>query len=98
MNHVITHLTLSEPPEFLFKTVREEFIDKTYKHGLKRERSLFVDTYASEKQSRRGFGKRTVYTFVIMARLMADDGYRFFHAETGEWLIDEVPAKYLRFK
>ena len=89
----ITHLTLLKPPEFLFKSVLHRSIERTYRQGFKRKIGLFVDVYDTEEESRKKFGSVLTYTFVVMAGLMIEDGYQFCRAETGEWLVEEIPAK-----
>ena len=94
----LTHITLQKPPEFLFCAVEGDSFDDAFRHGLKRLKMPFIVIYESDADARRIIPlKKHPVSFVVMSGLMAEDGYHFMLAETGEWLTDEVPAKYLRF-
>jgi len=92
----LCHLTLKNPPEFLFVAVGYDSYDKAFKNGLKRRKTPFIDMYENDFDARRKSKKKYTFVFAILARVMAEDGYRFYLAETGEWLTDEIPAHYLR--
>ena len=93
----ITHLSLQKPPEFLFRAVNGDSVDETLRHGLNRLKMPFIVMYASEMEAVRKIPyKKNPSLFVIMSRLMEEDGYHFAKAESGEWIVDEVPSKYLR--
>ncbi len=99
MTKDIIHLTLAEPPEILFCAVDIKSYDEVYRRGLNRLKTPFIELFTSETDARNSFGKRRLSSLIaIVAKTMADDGYRFYHAETGEWLTDEVPSKYIRLQ
>lgn len=94
----LTHITLQKPPEFLFCAVEGDSVDDAFKCGLNRLKMPFIVAYESDYDAKREIPlEKSPASFVILSGLMAEDGYRFMLAETGEWLTDEVPAKYLRF-
>ena len=96
MKEELVHMTLAEPPEFLFKAVPLNSIDHVFTHGLKRLKTPFIDAYETENDARIGFGyNKFAYIFVIRSRAMYEDGYKFYMLETGTWGTDEVPQKYL---
>ena len=92
----LCHFKLEKPPEFLFYATNAYLSDKVFRQGLKPQNSPFVEVYDSIDKAKRTIDRKAQKaTFVIIARTMADDGYRFCHAETGEWLVDEIPSRYI---
>ena len=92
----LVHLSLKKPPEFLFGGVSVRIFDRTVRQGLKRNTEPFVMLYEDAKEIPRGRVRKM--SFVVLTGVMAEDGYRFAHADTGEWVTDEVPSKYIRLK
>ena len=91
------HLTLAEPPEILFCTVKESSFDKVFKQGLNRKEKAFIWMYETADEARRNRdNKKAYFLFAIIAHVMYEDGYQFSHADTGEWLTDEIPSRYIR--
>ena len=86
----------AEPPEFLFVAVDDRLSDKTFRHGLKRNTGAFIRMFETADQAKQEVKANFPYAFVVMARLMSEDGYIFQKSE-GCWQTAEVPAKYLRF-
>lgn len=96
MKSDLCHLTLQKPPEFLFCAVNAEESFKVFRTGLNRLKNPFIESFTTERDARRSIKGHTD-AFVVLSGLMAEDGYKFYHAETGEWLTDEIPSRYLRF-
>ena len=96
MRKDLCHLTVQKPPEFLFVAVDMSKSDDAFKHGLKRLKKPFIEMYEKEHNARLAFRKGHPSMFIVLAEVMAEDGFTFYHAETGEWLTDEIPSKYLR--
>ena len=96
MRKDLCHLSVQNPPEFLFVAVNAELSDKVFERGLKRRKMPFIEMYETEHEARRAIRNGRPSMFTILARVMAEDGYRFCVSETGEWLTDEIPARYLR--
>lgn len=92
------HLTPSEPPEILFYATDADSSDKVYRHGLKAKINAFVAMYETMEDARRATGIKFPSCFAIIARVMAEDGYKFFLSESGEWLTKGVPPKYIRLQ
>ena len=91
------HLTLAEPPEILFCTVKESSFDKVFKHGLNRTKKGFIWMYETADDARRNREQKNSYfLFAIIAHVMYEDGYQFSHADTGEWFTEEIPPRYIR--
>ena len=92
-----TQIRASEPPEFLFKAVAGRTADKAFREGLKRGGNAFITVYQSETEARTEIREKIVICFVVMARLMAEDGFQFYH-NGSKWLTETIPPKYLRFQ
>ena len=93
----LTHLALRKPPEFLFCAVEGEFVDRTFKRGLNRLKMPFIVLCTSQTDAMRRIPlKKHPTLFVVMSGLMHEDGYSFAQAETGEWVTETIPSKYLR--
>ena len=95
MKNDLCHLTLEKPPVILFYAVPIEDSDKVYKRGLNRLKNPFIEMYETRQEARGTIRNKIPSLFAILSGAMAEDGYKFFYAETGEWLTDEVPSKYL---
>ena len=87
------------PPEYLLHGTPEKFKDIIIEQGIKRMQrhhvhlSSNIET-ATQVAERRG--KAIILT--VKAKIMAQDGYKFYQSENGVWLTDSVPAKYLEIQ
>lgn len=86
-----------EPPEILFHGTAEPRLAQILHEGLtpqgRHHVHLSVDREtATLVGARRG---RPV-VLLVAASAMQSDGFEFFVSENGVWLVDTVPAKYLR--
>ena len=98
MTEDLVHLSLQKPPEFLFFAIGDDSVDDAMRHGLNRLKTPFIEMYEEKETARRKLRKPTIFLVAVLARWMAEDGYFFSHAETGEWLTEEIPPKYLRLQ
>lgn len=89
-------LIAQKPPEFLFVAVTVEESNFAFRNGLNRLKKPFIKLYESEREARKNFKKGFPSMFTILAEVMAEDGYVFYKAETGEWMTESIPKKYLR--
>ena len=90
---------IAEPPEFLFYAVEASKVDRVFKQGLNRSKMASIALYDNPDKARRTIaGRKPVCVFAIVARVMVEDGYIFYRSEADEWLVDEIPSKYLRFQ
>ena len=96
MKSNLCHLSLQKPPEFLFCAMKAEKSYEAFRGGLKRPEMSFIEMYASETDARRATKDVHPSVLVVLSGVMDEEGYLFYHAETGEWLADEIPARYLR--
>lgn len=96
MKSNLCHLSMQKPPEFLFCAVKVEKSYEVFRSGLKRLKDPFVEVYASEAEARQAIKGNHPSLFTVLSGVMNEEGYDFYHAETGEWLADEIPARYLR--
>ena len=89
-------LTPVIPPDMLFHgTARRNKID-ILKQGIQKMNRQYVHL-SDSIDTAYAVGKRygTPLVFGVRAWQMHKDGYIFYQAENGVWLIDEVPSKYL---
>ncbi len=94
----VARLTEQKPPNFLFCAVEGDFVDVTFKRGLKGHRKRLIVMYESEYEARKQIPlKDYPVAFAILSDLMHEEGFVFYKADTGEWLTEVVPPKFLRF-
>lgn len=91
----LTHITLQKPPEFLFYATDEHSVDQLMRNGFNGLLWLYEDEQDARRSVRRVF---PYFIIIVLSEVMAEDGYSFFHADSGEWLTDHVPIKYLRLQ
>lgn len=90
------NLEPTQPPEILYHGTAEKFIEAIKLQGLLPMTRDYVhlskDTETALKVGSR-HGKPRIIK--VSAFEMATNGYKFFRAENGVWLVKEVPANYL---
>jgi putative RNA 2'-phosphotransferase len=86
-----------EPPEFLYHGTATRFLPSILQEGLKPQQRQYVhlsqDIQTATKVGQR-YGKPVVLT--IKARLMFEEGSKFYLAENGVWLTNEVPSTFIK--
>jgi putative RNA 2'-phosphotransferase len=89
-------LSPREPPPVLYHGTATRFIDSILREGLKPQARLqvhlSVDLETARRVGRR-HGSATVLT--VDALRMYEKGFRFFLADNGVWLTDQVPSEFL---
>lgn len=85
------------PPAFLYHGTSEKSVESILASGIeKRDRQhvhLSGDTVTAKSVGgRRGKPK----IFIVAAAQMKEDGFVFYLSENNVWLIDNVPARYLK--
>ncbi|MCX5515326.1 RNA 2'-phosphotransferase [Kaistia algarum] len=89
-------LAPKEPPETLFHGTATRFLDSILSEGLKPQSRQQVHLSAEETTATKvgqRHGKPVV--LVIAARRMYEAGFRFYLADNGVWLTDNVPPGFL---
>ncbi|BCE03817.1 RNA 2'-phosphotransferase [Marinicellulosiphila megalodicopiae] len=89
-------LAAIEPPEFLLHGSAEKFASSIIENGLKKQNRhhVHLSQTASVAKSVGGrYGKPVLFT--VKAKLMFDDGFKFYKTVNHVWLVSDVPAKYL---
>jgi putative RNA 2'-phosphotransferase len=89
-------LTPQEPPPFLYHGTATRFITSILAEGLKPKSRQQVHLSADEATAQRvglRHGKPTI--FRVEALKMHRQGFKFFLADNGVWLIDQVPPEFL---
>ena len=91
-------LPVRTPPPVLFHGTVQKFIASIRRQGLlpgtRRDVHLSATKQTAEEVgARRG----TAVVLIVETYPLLHDGYQFRCAENGVWLIQRVPAKYIRF-
>ena len=86
-----------EPPEVLYHGTGDRVVELIRQDGLKKMARHHVHLSA-EIETARAVGGRHGRPVVLTvdAAAMRRDGILFYRAENGVWLVDAVPAKYLK--
>ena len=86
-----------EPPEELWHGTGEKYAASIDKTGLIPKSRLYVHL-SKDSETAVNVGKRhgRPVLYIVRARDMFNDGYKFFLSQNGVWLTKEVPVKYLR--
>jgi len=92
-------LKAQRPPMELYHGTVSKFLDAIQKDGLKKMNRHAVHLShdlptATKVGSRRG----EAIILVVNSGAMYADKYKFFQSKNGVWLVDEVPAKYIKIK
>ena len=93
---VDVELDEEQPPEELWHGTGEKYVSSIDVQGLIPKSRLYVHLskdYETAIKVGQRHGKPVLY--VVKAREMYQDGYKFFLSKNGVWLTKEVPAKYL---
>jgi len=90
--------TAAEPPAILYHGTASRFVESIRKSGLDRRQRHHVHLSA-RKEVALEVGKRHGKPIVleIDAAAMHGAGAEFFVSDNGVWLVDSVPAIYIRF-
>jgi putative RNA 2'-phosphotransferase len=87
-----------EPPEILFHGTATRFIAAIRTHGLSKGERLHVHLSVDERTASlvgQRHGKPAVLS--IQAHEMWRDGCKFYCSDNGVWLVEAVPAIYIKF-
>ncbi|MBI5495310.1 MAG: RNA 2'-phosphotransferase [Deltaproteobacteria bacterium] len=86
------------PPDALFHGTTARVLDAIRAEGLRRMARHHVHLSADEATARRvGARRGAAIVVVVDAAAMCTEGRVFFRATNGVWLVEEVPARFLRF-
>lgn len=87
-----------EPPAFLYHGTGSKSVDSILKTGLVPKSRLYVHLSVSvETAIKVGERHGKPVIFIINAKQMYDDGYKFYKSVNGVWMTKEVPRKYLHW-
>ena len=93
---VDVELEEKEPPEILYHGTGEKYVSSIDAQGLIPKSRLYVHLSRDEETAVKvgsRHGKPVIY--IVKAKQMYDDRYKFFISANGVWLTKEVPVKYL---
>jgi putative RNA 2'-phosphotransferase len=87
----------NEPPDVLYHGTDRENKEAIVKEGLKKGKRHHVHL-STDRETAIKVGQRhgPPFVFEVMAKEMHDEGYVFFVSENGVWLIESVPARFLK--
>lgn len=85
------------PPDILYHGTASRFLDLIMKNGLKPMTRQYVHL-SQTKEVALTVGKRHGNPIVlyINAKNMFEEGYKFYLSENNVWLVNNVPAKYIK--
>ncbi|MDO5692417.1 MAG: RNA 2'-phosphotransferase [Pseudomonadota bacterium] len=84
------------PPEILYHGTATRFLDSILREGLKpgsRQHVHLSENVETAKSVGQRYGKPVVLK--IEALRMHQQGFKFFQADNGVWLVERVPEKFL---
>lgn len=91
-------LTEETPPDVLYHGTSVNVVDIIMKEGLKKMNRNHVhlskDVETAEIVAKRRKGKFVILQ--INALQMRAEGFKFYKAKNGVWLVDNVPPKYIK--
>jgi putative RNA 2'-phosphotransferase len=91
-------LTPQEPPDLLFHGTVAKFLDSIRRSGLIKGTRHHVHMSADEQTAGKvGQRRGQPVILIIEAARMSRAEHAFFQSDNGVWLVDAVPAEYLRF-
>lgn len=91
-------LSPAEPPAMLYHGTVERFLRSIRHDGLLPRERHHVHLSATRRTAEQVGGRRgSPVVLVVDAARMRADGLRFLRSENGVWLVDRVPAQYLKF-
>jgi putative RNA 2'-phosphotransferase len=90
-------LEAKTPPDILYHGTASRFLDSIMKDGLKPMSRQHVHLSQTEETALK-VGKRHGKPIVLFinAKNMFEDGYKFYLSENNVWLVNNVPAKYIK--
>ena len=94
--HVDVELVETLPSDILYHGTGERFLDSILEQGIIKGNRLYVHL-SETRETAVNVGKRhgKPVVLVIDAKLMAEDGHKFFLSRNGVWLTDYVDVKYI---
>jgi putative RNA 2'-phosphotransferase len=88
-----------EPPEILYHGTVSKFMKSIREKGLvKGSRQHVHLSKDTETATIVGTRRGVPDILIVNAKLMYDEGYKFYVSKNGVWLSDEVPSKFIEFK
>lgn len=85
-----------EPPEVLYHGTGGKYVKSIDKQGLRPKSRMYVHL-SKDVETAKKVGQRhgTPIVYIVRAKQMYKDGYKFYLSENNVWLTNEVPNKYL---
>lgn len=94
--NVDLELIPSSPPAILYHGTAVKYIERITKEGLKpRKRNYVHLSETTDMAQQVGSRHGAPIVLSIDAKAMEEDGYKFYKAQRGVWLVDCVQSKYI---
>ena len=86
-----------QPPLVLYHGTAEKYINNIMKEGINPRMRNYVHLSETTDMAQQ-VGARHGFPIVLSvdAKSMVEDGYKFYKAQRGVWLVDCVPSKYIK--
>lgn len=96
-NDADLELTPSSPPSILYHGTADKYIGNIMKKGLKPCKRNYVHlSEITDMAQQVGARHGVPIVLSVDAKSMVEDGYKFYKAQRGVWLVDCVPSKYIK--
>lgn len=95
--NVDLELIPSSPPTILYHGTAVKYIERIIKEGLKPRKRNYVHLSETTDMAQQVGARHGVpIVLSVDAKSMVEDGYKFYKAQRGVWLVDCVPSKYIK--
>ena len=90
-------LNPSLPPAILYHGTAVKYLERILKEGLKPLKRNYVHLSETTDMAQQVGARHGVpIVLSVDAKSMVEDGYKFYKAQRGVWLVDCVPSKYIK--
>lgn len=87
----------SLPSDTLYHGTAEKYIDRIINEGLKPCKRNYVHLSETKEMAQQVGSRRGVpIVLSVDVKSMSEDGYKFYKAQRGVWLVDCIPSEYIK--
>ena len=95
--NVNLELIPSSPPAILYHGTAVKYIERITKEGINPRKRNYVHLSGTMDMAQQVGARHGVpIVLSVDAKSMVEDGYKFYKAQRGVWLVDCVPSKYIK--
>lgn len=85
-----------QPPEYLYHRANTQSVQKFLTHGIQSKHKKHAYMGASPQEAHKfGHWRGQPVLLRIHAQRMHQDGFQFYHSQSGIWLTEKIPPKYI---